>query len=460
MVEIICDVLIIGVGVVGFMVVNDLWKVGLLVVVLEVCDCVGGCLWIDVIDGVMFEIGGQWVLFDQDVFKDVIEEFGFEMYSWYWEGDSVYVGFDGQVYCFMGEMFFVVLEIEVEIVWIIEIFDVLVVEIDFDKLWEYLNVVEWDLIFWDVWLCQQIDDDEVVWNLVFVIGFVMFIKLMYVFFLLQFLFMVVFVGLYLNFVDVDFIFDKCVVGGLQQVLLCFVECLGDDVLLNQFVCSLEWFDDGVVVMMDEFMVWVWYVIFVYVFVFYSCILFVLLLLCCQYQLYQYLLMGFVIKVYVVYDCLFWCEQGFSGMVFSLYELLYEVYDNINYGDECGILVGFVFDVNVDGVFELLVEECKECIFELFLYYYGFEVKNFVVYYESDWGSEEWMCGVYVVSFDFGGFYCYGVDLCIVVGFIYFVCSDMVGVGYQYVDGVIWMGYFVVVNIVDVSCDVGVVESIG
>ena len=63
----------------------------------------------------------------------------------------------------------------------------------------------------------------------------------------------------------------------------------------------------------------------------------------------------------------------------------------------------------------------------------------VVYYESDWGSEEWTRGAYAASFDLGGLARYGADLRTPVGPISFSCSDLAGKGYQHVDGAIRVG---------------------
>jgi nucleotide-binding universal stress UspA family protein len=127
----------------------------------------------------------------------------------------------------------------------------------------------------------------------------------------------------------------------------------------------------------------------------------------QHQMHQHISMGFVIKVHAVYETPFWREQGLSGTAFSPYELSHEAYDNTNHGDERGTLVGFVSDLHADGVFELSAEERKERILESLSHYYGPEAKNPVVYYESDWGSEEWTRGAYAASFDLGGLSRYG-----------------------------------------------------
>ena len=92
-------------------------------------------------------------------------------------------------------------------------------------------------------------------------------------------------------------------------------------------------------------------------------------------------------------------------------------------------------------------ERKERILESLSHYYGPEAKDPVVYYESDWGSEEWTRGAYAASFDLGGLERYGADLRTPVGPIRFACSDIAGAGFQHVDGAIRMGRLVAADIV-------------
>ena len=273
--------------------------------------------------------------------------------------------------------------------------------------------------------------------------------------LLQSLLMAASAGSYSNLVDADFILDKRVVGGLQQVPLLLAERLGDDVLLGQPVRSLEWSDPssgsgtgGVVAVTDRTTVRARFAILAHAPVLYNRISFVPPLPRRQHQLHQHLSMGFVIKVHAVYDRPFWREQGLSGTAFSPYELSHEAYDNTNHGDERGTLVGFVSDRNADDLFALSAEERKERILESLSHYYGPEAKNPVVYYESDWGTEEWTRGAYAASFDMGGLHRYGADLRSAVGPIHFACSDMAGAGYQHVDGAIRMGRLAASQIVE------------
>ncbi|WP_243229848.1 NAD(P)/FAD-dependent oxidoreductase [Microbacterium sp. CIAB417] len=456
MADISRDVVVIGAGAAGLTAANDLRKAGLSVAVLEARDRVGGRLWTDVIDTAMLEIGGQWVSPDQDALIETIAELGLTTFSRYREGDSVYVGPDGVARRFTGEMFPVAPETERVIAEITERLDAMVAEIDPDRPWEHPKAQEWDEISWDAWLRAQTEDDEAVRNLAFATGSAMLTKPTHAFSLLQSLLMAASAGSYSNLVDADFILDKRVVGGLQQVPLLLAERLGDDVLLNQPVRRLEWNDGSVVAETDEHTVRARFAILAHAPILYNRISFVPPLPRRQHQLHQHLSMGFVIKVHAVYDRPFWREQGLSGTAFSPYELSHEAYDNTNHGDERGTLVGFVSDRNADDLFTLSAEERRERILESLSHYYGPEAKNPVVYYESDWGSEEWTRGAYAASFDLGGLHRYGPDLRTPVGPIHFACSDMAGAGYQHVDGAIRMGRLVASAIVSASRESGAV----
>ncbi|MEZ3160584.1 NAD(P)/FAD-dependent oxidoreductase [Microbacterium sp. BWT-B31] len=445
--EITRDVVIVGAGAAGLTAANELKRAGLSVAVLEARDRVGGRLWTDVIDGAMLEIGGQWISPDQEALTETIAELGLQTFSRHRDGDSVYIGPDGTLSRFTGDVFPVAPETERVIAEITERLDAMVAEIDPDRPWAHEKAAQWDTISWDAWLRSQTDDDEAVRNLAFATGSAMLTKPTHAFSLLQSLLMAASAGSYSNLVDADFILDKRVVGGLQQVPLLLAERLGDDVFLGQPVRTIEHTDTGVTAIAEGMTVRARYAVLALAPNLYDRISYVPPMPRLRHQLHQHLSMGFVVKVHAVYDRPFWRDQGLSGTAFSPYELSHEAYDNTNHGDERGTLVGFVSDRNADDVFRVSAQERKERILESLSHYFGPEAKNPIVYYESDWGSEEWTRGAYAASFDLGGLHRYGADLREPVGPIHFAASDLAGAGYQHVDGAIRMGRLAAANIV-------------
>ncbi|WP_299517911.1 NAD(P)/FAD-dependent oxidoreductase [uncultured Serinicoccus sp.] len=442
MTEITTDVVVVGAGVAGLTAATELSRAGLSVCVLEARDRVGGRLLTDTIDGAMLEVGGQWVSPDQDALIEMVADLGLETYSRYREGDSVYIGPDGTRTLFTGDIFPVARETEKVMVDLIARLDEMVAQVDPDRPWEAPDARALDEISFEAWLREQTTDQEAVDNLALFIAGAMLTKPPHAFSTLQALLMAASAGSFSHLVDADFILDKRVVGGLQKVPLLLAERLGDAVHLGVPVRTLEWGEAGVVARAEGLTVRARQAILALAPVLYPRITFDPPLPRLQQQLHQHLSMGFVIKVHAVYDRPFWREQGLSGTAFSPYELSHEAYDNTNDGDERGTLVGFVSDRVADDLFRLSAQERQDRILESLSHYFGPEALDPVVYYESDWGSEEWTRGAYAASFDLGGLHRYGADLRSPVGPIHFACSDLAGAGYQHVDGAIRMGRLV------------------
>ncbi|WP_085368695.1 NAD(P)/FAD-dependent oxidoreductase [Leifsonia sp. NCR5] len=433
------DVVIVGAGASGLTAATELRKAGLSVAVLEARDRVGGRLWTDDVDGATLEIGGQWVSPDQDALIATLDELGLETYERYRDGTNIYISPTGERRTFDGEIFPVPPKTEHEIVSLIDKLDALVAEIDPDRPWEHPQAEELDEISFRRWLETQTDDEEARLNIGMFIAGAMLTKPAHAFSALQALLMAASAGSFSHLVDADFILDKRVKGGLQQVPLLLAERLGDDLHLNAPVRTMRWDEKGVTAIADGVEVKARFAILALPPVLISRISYEPPLPRLQQQLHQHLSMGFVIKVHAVYETPFWREDGYSGTAFSPYELVHEAYDNCYDGDQRGTLVGFVSDEAADAVFRLSPEERKARILESLSHYYGPKALDTVVYYESDWGSEEWTRGAYAASFDMGGLARYGADLRTPVGPIHFSCSDMAGKGYQHVDGAIRVG---------------------
>ncbi|MDH2445181.1 NAD(P)/FAD-dependent oxidoreductase [Amnibacterium sp. CER49] len=434
------DVVVVGAGASGLTAATDLVAAGYSVTVLEARERVGGRLKTDDIDGAILEIGGQWVSPDQDALKATLNDLGLETYKRYRDGDSVYIAKDGHLTRFTGEIFPVKPETEREMVRLIEQLDALVAEVDPEQPWAHPRAVELDRVSFARWLEEQTDDQEARDNIGLFIAGAMLTKPAHAFSALQALLMAASAGSFSNLVDADFILDERVVGGLQQVPILLAERLGDEVHLNQPVRTVRWDEQGVVVITEDLEVHAKRAILAVPPTLITRIGFEPPLPRRQQQLHQHLSMGFVIKVHAVYETPFWREDGLSGTAFSPYELVHEAYDNTNHGDTRGTLVGFVSDEAADRVFALSAEERRQQILTSLSHYYGERALNPVVYYESDWGVEDWTRGAYAASFDLGGLARYGADLRAPVGPIRFSSSDLAGHGYQHVDGAIRVGH--------------------
>ena len=446
--NITCDVVVIGAGVSGLTAAHDLRQAGLSVTVLEARDRVGGRLWTQVIDGATLELGGQWVSPDQDALIKTLEELDLETYERYREGDSVYVGRDGVTRRFTGDIFPASPETQREIVRLIGLIDDLSTEVNPAAPWAHPRAKELDIIsFWS-WLTEQTADEEARDNIALFVADAMLTKPAHTFSVLQALMMASSAGGFMRLVEADFILDRRVIGGLQQVPLRLAETLGNDVKLSQPVRRLQWSDSGVTATTDSFTVTARFAIAAIPPVLHGRIDYQPPLPRAQHQLHQHLSFGLVIKVHAVYEKPFWRDNGLSGTAFSPYNLVHEAYDNTNYEDTRGTLVGFVSDIKAGDVLSLGPDERRKAVLESLASYYGPDALDPIVYYESDWAAEEWTRGAYAVSFDLGGLVRYGPTLREPVGPIWFSSSDLAGEGYQHVDGAIRVGHETAAGVIE------------
>src|SRR6478735_5053640 len=186
MLELDRDVVIVGAGPSGLTAARELKKAGLSVAVLEARDRVGGRTWTDTVDGAMLEIGGQWVSPDQTGLLGLLDELGLQTYSRYRDGESVYIGADCKRTLYTGDSF-------------------------------------------------PVSETTAVGMLT---------KPAHAFSALQAVLMAASAGSFTNLTDEDFILDKRVVGGMQQVSLLQAAELGEDVVLGSPVRTINWAEDA------------------------------------------------------------------------------------------------------------------------------------------------------------------------------------------------------------------------
>jgi len=448
------DVVVVGAGPSGLTAARELKKAGLSVAVLEARDRVGGRTWTDTVDGAVLEIGGQWVSPDQTVLLDLLDELGLKTYSRYRSGESVYIGTDGKPVRYTGDSFPVDPATAVEMDKLIALLDGLAAEIGATEPWAHPKARELDTISFHHWLRANSESEEACNNIGLFIAGGMLTKPAHAFSALQAVLMAASAGSFTHLTDEDFILDKRVVGGMQQVSLLQAQELGGDVVLDSPVRTINWEDaDGgprVSVVSERATVNARFVIMAVPPNLYSRVSFNPPLPRRQHQMHQHQSLGLVIKVHAVYSTPFWREDGLSGTGFGAGSLVQEVYDNTNHGDTRGTLVGFISDEKADAVFELGADERKRVVLESIAGFLGEKALEPEVYYESDWGSEEWTRGAYASSYDLGGLHRYGKDQHTPVGPIYWCSSDLAAEGYQHVDGAIRMGRLTAARICEMA----------
>jgi putrescine oxidase len=434
------DTVIIGAGVAGLTAAYRLAESGQSVCVIEARERVGGRLRTETIDGAMLELGGQWVSPDQDALIDMIEQLNLTTYSRHRTGHNVFVSPRGERFEYTGDQLPTPADTAAEIERLIESMDRLTAEVDPFSPWQHPRAEEFDQITFSQWLEQQSSDVEARETVAMFIGAAMLTKPPSAFSLLQALLMAASAGSFSHLVDPNFILDKRVKGGLAEVPKKLAEKIGwNSIHLDEPVQSVDYNTAGVRVHTAHRTVAAADCIVAVPSPLISRISFRPPLPVENYQMYQHMSLGLVMKIHAVYESPFWRNEGLSGTAFGPKELVHEAYDNTNDGDERGTLVGFISDKNAQDMLILPAHERRQLILESLAKYYGPLATEPVVYFESEWANEEWTQGAYAASFDVGGLSRFGQFMRKPIGPLHFACSDIAGLGYQHVDGAIRMG---------------------
>jgi monoamine oxidase len=102
--------------------------------------------------------------------------------------------------------------------------------------------------------------------------------------------------------------------------------------------------------------------------------------------------GNVIKVAVVYDEPFWREQGLSGRSLTSEGPMSTTFDNSPPDGSVGVLIGFICGPNVAQVMELGASERRRVVLDSFARMFG--PAKPVQYLEKNWTADPWSRGCY------------------------------------------------------------------
>jgi monoamine oxidase len=150
-------------------------------------------------------------------------------------------------------------------------------------------------------------------------------------------------------------------------------------------------------------------------------------------------MGSVIKLQVAYESPFWRDDGLSGQAASFDDPLSFTFDNSPPDGSCGVLVGFFEGADARQVATVAADERRQLVIACLHKYFGRKATEPMEYVEVDWMAEEYTRGCYGGRLGAGVWTQYGGALAEPVQRIHWAGAETAAVSNGYMDGAVRSG---------------------
>ena len=433
------DVVVVGGGLAGLTAARRLVEQGIDVAVLEARDRVGGrTLNLELDDGELVEIGGQWVGPTQDRVMALIAELELETFPTWCEGKNV-LELGGAISTYTGTIPRVSPVVLFELDRVRRKLARMQEEVPTAEPWTSARAREWDGITFSEWMSRTTRSSRVR-DLFRSAAAVVWGADPSEFSLLWALFYMRSGG------GLDALLDTRggaqqdrVVGGSQAISMRIAEDLGERLRLGSRVMRVAQDERGVSIETSLGAA--------------RCRRAVIALpppLCrsiefdsslgtARVQLSSRMPMGAVIKATAVYSKPFWREMGLSGEAVSTSGPVCTTFDNSPYGSQKGAMLGFIGAREASAHVGLGLSERRRTTLEAFARLYGEQALHPLAHHEQAWGEEEFSGGGPVCSPSPGTLSVYGPALREPVGRLHWAGSESSTVWAGYMDGAVRSG---------------------
>jgi monoamine oxidase len=428
------DVLIVGAGLAGLVAARDLSAAGREVIVLEARDRVGGrTLNVEIGDGKVVEIGGQWVGPTQEKALALARELGVETFPTYASGDNL-VELDGNVRRYRGAIPRINPAILADVGQAQLRLDRMARRVPTDAPWRAPRAEEWDGQTAWTWIRRNTVSRgaralfqlgiEAVWAV-----HPADVSLLHVLF----------------YTHAAGNFDALIgteggaqqdrfVGGSQELALRLAAALGERIRLSAPVRRIEQNGDAVRALTDDAR-----------FAGRAVVVAIPPALCARIsydppmpalrdQLTQRMAQGSVVKCMALYDEPFWRADGLSGEVTSVDGPVKVMFDNSPPDAAPGVLLGFLEGRQARELAQWSPEARRQAVVGCFARLFGQRAAKPERYLEQLWAAEEWTRGCYGCVMPPGGWVSFGPALRAPVGRIHWAGAETATTWNGYMDG--------------------------
>lgn len=443
------DVVVVGAGLAGLTTARLLAAAGRSVVVLEARDRVGGrTLNHDLGGGDVTEAGGQYVGPTQNHVLALCDELGIATYPGYHDGDNVYIA-DGRATRYTGDLPPDLLALP-DLAQMILRLDAMAKDFPVDAPWTYKDAEKLDGMTAESWIkANTINSARILQLVNLFLSPALGSRAADV----SMLFLLATIAGYgdedtpgtleRGIGSKDGAQDSRLVGGTQLLSIRMAQALGDQVVLNAPVASIDQSapDGRVVVTAADGRAWrsrravvaippplaveiAW----------------TPLLPAGHDALRRRMQLGTLAKCEAIYDEPFWRSGGLSGQAIKLGDAAVPaMFDNTPPDGSPGVLMGFMGGRSWRRYQAVSAEERRAAVLADFAQAYGAKARNPVDYFEQDWVQERWTRGGPTSVLAPGTLVDFGRYLTQPVGAVHWAGTETAGYWNGYMDGAISSG---------------------
>jgi monoamine oxidase len=442
------DVVVVGGGLAGLTAARDLIAQGLSAVVLEARDRVGGrILNYTFPNGVVVELGGQWVGPTQDRVVSLAAELGAELVPTFDSGDSL-VSINGQTKRFSDDSFGLPDDAREEVALTQKTLEEMALTVPLPEPWTAPEAHRWDRQTLETWIEDNVKTTEArdFWRLL--VAAVLAAESWDIS-LLHFLFYVHSGGLIDRLISTaGGAQESRITGGSQILATSLADRLGDAVRMRSPVHEIVQTADGAEVVAGGTRIGARRVAVAIPPALAARIRYTPALPPLRDQLTQKMPMGYVIKCMAMYPEPFWRAEGLSGFAVDLGNPIGVVFDNSPPDAGHGVLLCFVEGSHGRALGELSADRRRAIVVDSLERFFGPRAADPIDYVDQNWAAEEWTRGCYGAHLATGVWTQFGEALRRPCGLIHWAGTETSDVWNGYMDGAVRSGERVAREIID------------
>jgi monoamine oxidase len=434
-----CDVVVVGAGMAGLTAARELQRAGREVLVLEARDRVGGRTLSKTLDnGVVIDLGGQWVAPTQKRVMQLVDEFKIDIFKTYTVGDSM-LFFDGEVIRRSGSFPFKDKESLDDIRQCMEKLEVLAASVPLDAPWTHPDAVRLDNITFAQWVEESTTTDFARFFFNWYAPAVFSVNSSELSALHAAFYFGAAGGVALVTSTEGGGQDSRFHQGFQELSIRLAKELGDAVCLSHPVNSIEQTESKVIVHTDHMTVEADRVVVAMPPTLTGRIRYKPPMPAARDALIQRMPMGTAIKTMIRYSAPFWREMGLSGMVISQADIPQLIFDNSPDDGSCGILLLFCEGGAARQWGERDSKDREVAMMDVLVKCFGERAREYEEIIEKYWVEEEFSRGCYAGTMPPGVWTTLGESLRKPVGRIHWAGTETATCWNGYVEGAIQSG---------------------